>query len=297
MELKNKLIAQDADLPFTMEWDGVPDDVAEAVADADVALAASWPLPTNDGKAVMPEPEAMAAAGTVIRGRAIRIGAADDIGLPESVNRIAGVDISFVKGDAVRAAASLVVLSYPALDVVYTDIWPVELDQPYIPGFLAFREVGFFVEAFERLRATAPELVPDVVLVDGNGVLHRRGFGLASHLGVLIDVPTIGIGKSFYHVDGVSQEDIVATSREVLTAAGDALLVVGESGRVWGAAFRASESRKALYVSSGHRVGLLSALRIVRACARYRIPEPVRQADLLSRDYVRDVMLGDQASA
>lgn len=91
------------------------------------------------------------------------------------LQKVGGVDVSFVKGDSVRACASLVVLSYPELKVVYEDSRMVGLKAPYVSGFLAFREVPFLVELVQRLQEKEPDLMPQVVLVDGNGVLHQRG--------------------------------------------------------------------------------------------------------------------------
>ncbi|XP_028374875.2 endonuclease V isoform X1 [Phyllostomus discolor] len=91
------------------------------------------------------------------------------------LHRVGGVDVSYVKGDSARACASLVVLSYPELEVVYEDCRMVCLTAPYLPGFLAFREAPFLVDAVQRLREREPGLLPQVLLVDGNGVLHPRG--------------------------------------------------------------------------------------------------------------------------
>ena len=120
---------------------------------------------------------------------------------------IGGVDLSFIKGNNVDACACLVVLEFPSLKVVYKDFAMVKLELPYIAGFLAFREVPFLVRLVEKLRKEHPYLLPDVIMVDGNGILHHRGFGLASHLGVLIDIPTIGIGKKFLCVDGMDSHE------------------------------------------------------------------------------------------
>ncbi|XP_057587024.1 endonuclease V-like [Hippopotamus amphibius kiboko] len=88
------------------------------------------------------------------------------------LQRVGGMDVSFVKGDSVSACASLVVLSYPELEVVYEDCCMVSLTAPYVSGFLAFREMPFLVEAVQRLREKEPHLMPQVLFVDGNGVLH-----------------------------------------------------------------------------------------------------------------------------
>ena len=79
------------------------------------------------------------------------------------------------------------------------------MTEPYIPGFLAFREVGFLMDRLEEVKNEKPELMPQVILVDGNGILHPRGLGLASHLGILSDIPSVGIAKKLFHVDGLEK--------------------------------------------------------------------------------------------
>ncbi|XP_045046150.1 endonuclease V [Desmodus rotundus] len=204
------------------------------------------------------------------------------------LHRVGGVDVSFVKGDSVRACASLVVLSYPELEVVYEDCRMVRLTAPYLSGFLAFREVPFLVDAVQRLQEKEPSLMPQVLLVDGNGVLHPRGFGVACHLGVLTDLPCIGVAKKLLQVDGLENDALHKDKIRLLRAGGDSFPLTGGSGAVLGMALRSHEhSTKPLYISVGHRVSLEVAVRLTRSCCKFRIPEPVRQADIRSRDHIR----------
>ncbi|KAM8945107.1 endonuclease V isoform 2-T2 [Lycaon pictus] len=153
------------------------------------------------------------------------------------LQRVGGVDLSFVKGDSASACASLVVLSYPELEVVYEDCSMVNLTAPYMSGFLAFREVPFLVDAVQRLQEKEPHMVPQIRL---------------------------------------------------LQVEGDTFPLIGGSGTVLGMALKShSHSSKPLYVSVGHRISLESAVRLTRSCCRFRSPEPVRQADIRSRDYIR----------
>eukprot|EP01133_Synstelium_polycarpum_P009126 gene9126-10702_t len=202
---------------------------------------------------------------------------------------VGGVDISFVKDNVEDACASLIVLEYPSLKVVHQELEFVKLDLPYIPGFLAFREIPSLMRLIDRVRQQHPELMPQVILVDGNGVLHPRGFGLASHLGVLANIPTIGIGKTFFHVDGMSTKQVKIDFAQSCKQAGDHLDLCGDSGKVWGAAVKShANSTNAIFVSVGHLLSLTSCLAVVRACTTSnRVPEPVRQADLRSREYIR----------
>ncbi|XP_027651847.2 endonuclease V isoform X2 [Falco biarmicus] len=203
------------------------------------------------------------------------------------LERVGGVDLSYIKGDDTSACASLVVLSYPALEVLYEDCRMVAVSAPYVAGFLAFREVPFLVEAVQRLQQEEPKLRPQVVLVDGNGLLHPRGFGVACHLGVLTDLPCIGVAKNLLHVDGVVRDELHREQIRSLQRGGDTFPLTGTSGRVLGMVLRSYNSSKPLYISVGHKVCLETAVRLVKSCCRYRIPEPIRQADIRSREYIR----------
>lgn len=130
-------------------------------------------------------------------------------------------------------------------------------------------------------------------MVDGNGLLHPRGFGLASHIGVLANIPTIGIGKNLHHVDGLTQTGV----RGLLEAEGnrdkDHISLTGSSGFIWGAAMRSTEgSSKPIYVSIGHRISLDTAIMVVKRTCKYRVPEPVRQADIRSREHLQKCQTG-----
>ncbi|XP_071066940.1 endonuclease V [Dasypus novemcinctus] len=204
------------------------------------------------------------------------------------LQRVGGVDVSFVKGDSVNACASLVVLSYPELEVVYEECRMVGLTAPYVSGFLAFREVPFLVDAVQRLQAKEPHLVPQVLFVDGNGVLHHRGFGVACHLGVLTDLPCIGVAKKLLQVDGLENNALHKEKVRLLQVGGDTFPLTGGSGAILGMALKSHDrSYKPLYVSVGHRTSLETAVRLTHTCCRFRVPEPVRQADIRSREYIR----------
>lgn len=177
---------------------------------------------------------------------------------------VAGVDVSSNRfGPTVYAA--VVTLRYPDMALLEEASACGEAAMPYVPGFLAFRELPILLEAWERLRQP-----PDLVLVDGHGVSHPRGLGIASHLGVLLDVPAIGCAKSV----------LVGSYREPGLRPGDWQPLVWE-GRTIGIAVRTREHAKPVFVSTGHAVDLPSAIRLVLDCCRgYRLPEPTRQAHL-----------------
>ena len=126
-----------------------------------------------------------------------------------NIKYIAGVDISFVKDNDTDACAAYIIMSYPELKVVDVNLEMVKLTEKYIPGFLAFREVEHLKKIINRVSLSKPELKPDVIFVDGNGLLHPNEFGLACHLGVLVDIPTIGIGKNLHLLDNLNKQSIM----------------------------------------------------------------------------------------
>ena len=121
------------------------------------------------------------------------------------LKRVAGVDISASKTDNNLAVASIVILDYETLDVLYEKYELVYLKQPYVPGFLAFREVEHLMKMFNDIRDFNVNLLPDLILVDGNGVYHSNRFGLACHLGVLTNLPALGCSKTIFAVDGLNK--------------------------------------------------------------------------------------------
>jgi len=177
---------------------------------------------------------------------------------------IAGVDISASKAQEM-ATGAVVVLSYPELRLVETKIVNEKINFPYIPGLLSFRESPLVLAACEKLAVT-----PDLILVDGQGVAHPRRMGLASHLGLFLDTPTIGCAKS--RLCGNHKVPSVEPSSH-------AELV--DNAEVIGAVLRTKLGANPVYVSVGHKVDLQTAIHWVLECCRgYRIPEPTRLAHL-----------------
>ncbi len=177
---------------------------------------------------------------------------------------IAGVDISVNRARGV-ATGAVVVLNYPELRLVETQVVAGEVTFPYVPGLLSFREAPLTLAACEKL-----SLVPDLILVDGQGVAHPRRMGLASHLGLFLDTPTIGCAKSRlcgrHYVPG----DQPGSYTELV-----------DRDETIGVALRTKLRTKPVYVSIGHRVDLEAAIYWVLECCRgYRLPEPTRLAHL-----------------
>ncbi|XP_057425012.1 uncharacterized protein LOC130718439 [Lotus japonicus] len=201
---------------------------------------------------------------------------------------VGGVDISFSKDDPSRACGTLVVLDFHTLQVVYEDFSLVTLEVPYVPGFLAFREAPVLLDILEKMKRSDNPFYPQLIMVDGNGILHPRGFGLACHIGVMANLPTIGIGKNLHHVDGLDQSTVRKLLGAKENSSKDFITLVGCSGHIWGAAMRATQgSIKPIFISIGHRISLQTAITIVQMTCKYRVPELIRQADIRSRDYIR----------
>lgn len=203
--------------------------------------------------------------GTVAQARAAqaemaaRIVTRDDI---PAACRLGGADVSNTRFDPCRRVHAAVVMLDAAGGVIAAATESRAADFPYVPGYLGFREVPALVAAWARLSRK-----PDLLLVDGQGMAHPRGLGLACHLGVVLDVPTIGVAKS-----------LLVGMGEPGPAVGDAAPVLWK-GEPVGTAMRTRRGARPLYVSVGHRVSLETAVALVRAaCDGRRLPAPIRAA-------------------
>ncbi|MEW6115489.1 MAG: deoxyribonuclease V [Nitrospirota bacterium] len=185
--------------------------------------------------------------------------------LDRELSLIAGVDAAFM-GDTIIAAVCL--YKYPEITLI-EDAHAVEkVTFPYIPGFLSFREGPAFISAVNKLSAK-----PDVLLIDGQGIAHPRGLGIASHIGVLLDMPTIGCAKSLL----VGRYEAPGNKKGSWSP-------LKYKGNVIGAVLRTRDNTNPVFVSVGHKIDLESSIKIVLSCTgKYRIPEPVRRADMLSK--------------
>ncbi|MCE2412772.1 deoxyribonuclease V [Candidatus Poribacteria bacterium] len=176
------------------------------------------------------------------------------------INTVAGVDIG-LKKDIARA--SVVVLSFPELQVVDSVVTESPVRFPYIPGLLSFREIPPLLTAFTQLQTE-----PDLVIVDGQGIAHPRRFGLASHLGLILDKPTIGCAKS--RLWGRYEEP---------EAEQGSYTCLMDKDEVIGTVVRTRNNVRVVYISIGHRISLDSARTLTLACCRgYRLPETTRYA-------------------
>lgn len=179
---------------------------------------------------------------------------------------VAGVDVS-VRNDHVQAAVA--VLAFPTLDMITYAVWRGPVEWPYVPGLLSFREIPALLRALEQL-----DSLPDLIMADAQGIAHPRRLGMAAHLGVLLDWPVIGVAKSRLTGDYLEPDDYPGAQSALMD----------DDERI-GTVLRTRAGVKPLYVSVGNRVTLADAVNMTLACCtRYRLPEPTRQAHLLSRN-------------
>jgi deoxyribonuclease V len=210
----------------------------------------SWPSTIAEATAIQEE----------LRGEVILT---DQLG---TVEYVAGVDMGF-EADGTISRAAVAVLSFPELKLQEQAIAYRPTTFPYVPGYLSFREIPAVLEALEKIT-----IIPDLILCDGQGLAHPRRFGIACHLGVLIDIPTIGVAKSLF----------IGTHGELGSTRG-AWQPLQHQNETIGAVLRTRQGVKPVYISSGHRISLPTAIDYVLRCTpKYRLPETTRWADKLA---------------
>lgn len=215
-----------------------------------LAVSHPWDLSVSEARALQPQ-----LAEKVIARTTLEVGA---------IRTVAGVDVGF-RMDMARAA--IVVLSFPELEPLDYALGEVQVSFPYVPGLLTFREGPSVLDALEKLGTW-----PDIFIFDGHGLAHPRRIGLAAHMGVLLDQPSIGCAKS--RLTGTHDEPGGATG---------AWVPLLDQGEIIGAVVRSRTKVKPLYVSVGHRVDLPTAIHLVLQCTRgYRLPETTRYAHKLA---------------
>ena len=191
-----------------------------------------------------------------------------DISLTNSartISSVAGADVSYAKRGG-EGIAAMLVLSYPELDLMDEAFARGKVSFPYIPGLLSFREAPLLIEVFQRLQH-----LPDVVLYDGQGIAHPRSLGLASHMGLFLELPSVGCAK----------KKLVGDFEEVGLQPGSTTPLKIE-GKIIGAVIRTRRGVKPVFVSPGHLIDLESSIELVlKTCRGFRLPEPLRRAHLM----------------
>jgi deoxyribonuclease V len=181
---------------------------------------------------------------------------------------VAGVDVSYdLKAN--MSHASVVLMALDMLVPLQSAKAQLPTEFPYIPGFLSFREIPVVLEALAKLHES-----PDLLMVDGQGIAHPRRLGIAAHLGVLLDMPAIGVAKS----------RLTGRFQPVGPHKGDSSLLLDKQERI-GTVLRSKDNVNPLFISPGHRVDHATAVKLVMSClTKYRLPEPTRIADKFSKE-------------
>ncbi len=187
------------------------------------------------------------------------------------VRTIGGGDVAYSKKRNLLFGA-IVVLSFPQMDTLDIAKAYGMVRFPYIPGLFSFREGPILIKSFQRLKTK-----PDIMLYDGQGIAHPRGFGLASHMGLWLDLPSVGCAKTPL-VGEFTSPGSSRGSRELIR----------REGKEVGIVLRTKDNVKPLFVSPGHRIDLRTSIPIIlKCCQEFRIPEPLRRAHHLSRDMMQ----------
>jgi deoxyribonuclease V len=185
------------------------------------------------------------------------------------VRTIAGIDTAYREG---VGCAAVVVLQFEDLKTVESKTATRPINFPYVPGLLSFREGPVILEALDKLKSP-----PDLLMFDGQGIAHPRRFGIASHIGLLADIPAVGCAKT--KLVGKYQEPEVEQGNFTYLRDGNSTI---------GAVVRTRSGVKPVFVSTGHRVNLGDSIKLVLRCSNeYRLPAPIRRADKLSREMLR----------
>lgn len=185
----------------------------------------------------------------------------------KQIEHVAGVDIGY---KSAQARAAIVVLKFPQLKEVARVVMPGKVNFPYQSGLLSFREIPVLLESWKQLKTR-----PDIILVDGQGIAHPRRLGLASHLGLFLDIPTIGCAKS----------RLWGNHREPGYESG-CFEYLYDKDEIIGAALRTRSGVKEVFISLGHRISLDSSIKIILSCCKkYRLPEPIRLAHQAAQEY------------
>jgi len=199
--------------------------------------------------------------------------------LPKTIQKIAGVDVSNTRFDPRKMVfGAMVLLSYPSLTITEIATQANRQEFPYISGLLGFREVPTLLQAYDQLLER-----PDLILVDGQGASHPRGLGIASHLGLLLDIPTIGVAKSI----------LIGQPSAPLPEEVGSMVSLMWQGKEIGKCLRTKKGCLPLIISAGHKITLTTAIEWVLRCLKgYRLPEPTRQAHFSANQCRKNYLSG-----
>ncbi len=193
--------------------------------------------------------------------------------LEGEVSTVAGADVSFSRRDRKVLVGAVVLMDIRGFGILEQAVSAVKVEFPYVPGYLTFREAPALIPAFRRLR-----LRPDVVVFDGQGIAHPRGFGLAAHMGLILGIPSFGCAK----------KRLVGEHEEVGESVGSRVPLTHEGRRI-GSVVRTRAGVKPVFISPGHLIDIDGAVDLTLRClSRYRLPEPTRLAHQLTQRLRRE---------
>lgn len=211
----------------------------------------------------------------------------DDVIDMKKIKYVGGLDISFDKSNDTIGVSYITIYDLQENKIVYEDHMKVSLTVPYISGYLGFREVPTYIDILKKVQAEKPEFYPQILMIDGFGILHYRAYGSASQLGIEASIPTIGVGKTLLNIDGLVECQIKDRFRKECKNVGDYIKLIGDSGKVHGVAYKSSKDiLNPIYISIGHMISLESCIDIVKRTTKYRIPEPIRNSDIKSKHFL-----------
>jgi deoxyribonuclease V len=187
------------------------------------------------------------------------------------VKKIGGGDVAYSE-DRDLLLGAIVVLSFPGVEILDMSTAYGKIPFPYIPGLLSFREGPILVQIFEKLKVK-----PDIMVFDGQGIAHPRRFGLASHLGLWFDLPSIGCAKTPLLGESVTPG-----------ASKGSFKLIRREGEEIGAVLRTKDNVKPLFISPGHRIDVTTSIQVIlESCHGFRFPEPLRRAHQATRNMLR----------
>jgi endonuclease V len=203
-----------------------------------------------------------------------------------TIRYIGGLDISFDKHDEQNACAYLTIFDLQTNTIIYEDYKLCKMEIPYISGFLGFREIPHYKYLLNKI--IGKEFYPQVIFIDGFGILHPREFGSASQLGLELDIPTVGIAKTMMCIDGLIEKQIKTNFKRKCHKKGDYIELIGNTGTIYGIAIRTSLfAFNPIYISIGHKISLNTANELVLKTCKYKNPEPIRNSDIKSKIYLK----------
>ncbi len=179
------------------------------------------------------------------------------------VSTIGGIDVTYEKENPIKAWACIVIINFPGLEILYKEVVEDIVNFPYIPTFLAFRELPIMIKVYNKIK-----LKPDILFIDGQGISHPRGCGIATHFGIITNTVTVGVAK----------KKLLGDCNTYLGEKRGSFCYLVYNKKIIGAALRTKDNTKPIFISIGHKISLKTAIKFVLETSIYRFPEPLRIA-------------------